>query len=335
MRLFRTLTLSLIASLLLHLLLGWGLALLPDSPLESSSGDKALSIVELVETPEEAPPIETEKADEKQFVRSAPAPEELLTKEKREKRFASEEEQNVLEEQRAQASGLTANRSQNANTETPPAPPAPPAQQERRKNARRDKLDLRPESALERAQQDQLGDMRVGGLEKRPTEPPEEEDSDGSRPLVLPGFGGLQAGTSTVGEALPDDIKFGDFTALSTDRHLFYTFYARMEEKIRHRWVAYARAAILTYQNSNRRVSGNGTWTTRLEIILDKDGRFLKALLHQGSGIQALDVAPVQAFRDAKQFPNPPREMIKADGKIHLEYAFTVNVAPNVANSED
>jgi TonB family protein len=137
-------------------------------------------------------------------------------------------------------------------------------------------------------------------------------------------FGGVEAGVSTFGEAAPSDVRFGDFTALNTDRNLFYSFYARMEEKIRHRWVDYARAAIYNLPSDPRRQTGKDAWVTKLEVVLDREGRFVRAILHESSGIGSLDSAPVQAFKEAHQFPNPPLDLVKSDGTIRIYYAFNV-----------
>lgn len=347
MRLFRTLILSLI----FHLLLAWGLTKVPAlSPRTPSSP----SIVELMET---APPNSSQDDDEslKQFVRSAPAPKDLLTKEKKEARFASEDEQNVLEERRARASGMTANRSEEGGPkqgaerrkELALQPQVPKSARPEPKS--RKPLDLKPETPLEKGIADELGqevadagpgDVKVGGLHpRRPTDKnPKErrndsQSADGSKPLDLPNFLGAEKGTSTLGESVPDDIKFGDFTALNTDRHLFYSFYSRMEEAVRPSWVRHARAAMYAYDVGAKRLTGTETWSTRVELLLTPDGKFLRGILHSSSGIPALDAAPIQAFRDAIQIPHPPAEMVKEDGMIHVYCQFTVNVAPQYARS--
>lgn len=288
---------------------------------------KQITIVDLLESPEPRRRPKQEAFDTKQFVRSAPAPEELKTDKKREKRFSSEEEQIVLEETQARKSGLTANRSGE--------PQKPKSKTEKKKP--QDELDFSPSSILDRKaallEEETLepdGDLHVGGLKNGRPQPKTKPSSE-SRDLILPGFNGAEVGVSTVGEALPEDIKFGDFTALNTDRHLYYTFYARMEEQIRHRWVTYAKAAVYSTLRSSK-LTGNETWETQLEIVLDQKGNFVRAILHDSSGISGLDSAPVQAFRDAQQFPNPPQEMVKEDGTIRLHYTFNVNIIPRYAS---
>ena len=315
-------------SLAIHLLLAELVSFVPPTDLRRPISKQPM-YVDLLEAPDlrrrpKQPPL-----NEKTFVRSAPAPESLLTKEKREKRFASEDEQTVLEEQKAQASGMTENRSSDSMQ----------TRRERSRNtaqqSRPNDFDFTPSSALDRAKEElksdglENGDIRVGGADRARKEQL-QESSD--RPVSFPSFNGFARGISTLGSDLPDDIKYGNFTALNTDRHLYYSFYSRMEDAIRHRWETYVRAAIYEFQNGNRKIAPKDRFTTKLEVILDDRGRFERAIMAESSGVRSFDSAPVQAFRDAEKFPNPPKEMIKDDGRIHIYYAFTIDVAPRYAN---
>lgn len=324
MRYFRVLTIS----LCFHLLLGLLLSLLPEPPHIQTHQP---TFVELLEKPELPRRPHQEPRDEKQFVRHVEVPERLRTEKRRDARFASDEERYVLEEQKARLNDLTVNRAASASASS--TAESRTKMMERRALASRhktkSKMDFSPESPLERAREELLkggaqpSDVKVGGLRGRAV-----NGADESAPLI-PSFAGIERGFSTLGEQLPDDIKFGDFTALNTDRHLYYTFYARMEEKIRNRWVSYARAAVYNLPNDPHHYTGKDNWITKLEVILDPKGRFVRAILHESSGIQSLDAAPVQAFKDAGQFPNPPAEMIKTDGAIHIYYAFNVTMTPS------
>lgn len=134
-------------------------------------------------------------------------------------------------------------------------------------------------------------------------------------------------GFSTIGESLPRDVKVGSFTALNTDRYLFYTFYARVEELVRYRWetrVQYAMERL----DPRALPRGNSTWETQVEFLLDKDGYLKKARVMKLSGIPAFDATGVDAFQEARVFPNPPPEMVQDDGFIHLRFSFTVNYNP-------
>lgn len=324
MRYFR----ALILSLALHVLLAIALQRM-NPPLTPPLQN--VTMVELLEEPEARKRPAQPPRDQKKFVRSAPAPDLLRTKAKKQKRFSSAEDQTVIEEQRARASGLTANRTGNATpSNTNQQNLSAPKFHEESKRAER--MDLSPASPLERMQSElSTDDFAPEDVTLAPPREPEPE----SRPLELPGFAGLERGLSTVGEDLPEDIKLGDFTALNTDRHLYYTFFARIEEQIRPRWVSYVKSVLRTMQATDQRLGQRESWTTKLEILLDGDGRFVKALLYSTSGVRGFDAAPVQAFRDASQFPNPPAEMIEDDGLIRLQYNFSVYESPRYAAGTD
>lgn len=135
-------------------------------------------------------------------------------------------------------------------------------------------------------------------------------------------------GMSTVGESLPTDVKVGSFTALNTDRYLFYTFYARMEELVRYRWETRVQNAIDTLDPRSV-PSGTSSWETQVEFLLDKNGYLQKAKIMKLSGIPSFDLTGVAAFRDARVFPNPPPEMVQEDGFIHIRFAFTITYNPS------
>lgn len=306
MRYFRGLTISLI----LHVIIAALLAVWPQDSYSPRLNARQ-NFVELLEQPELPRRPRQPPRDSKQIVRSVEIPEELLTKEKKKTDFASEEDRYVIEEQRARLVDQTKNRGGIGSS-----------RQAKQNGNTGKKIDFTPESILERAQKELAEsegerDVRIGGLSR-------QVDDEPFNPLK--NTTGLEAGLSTFGEVVPDTIKFGDFTALNTDKHLYYSFYSRMEEMIRGRWVAYARAAVYNSPTEFQRPGRKAVWTTKLEVILDSEGRFVKAILMEGSGSRALDAAPVQAFREAYQFPNPPKEMIKEDGNIHILYAFSVNI---------
>lgn len=134
---------------------------------------------------------------------------------------------------------------------------------------------------------------------------------------------------STIGESLPEDVKIGSFTSLNTDRYLFYSFYSRVEEKIRDNWEDSVINALRRTPKEKLEANFKYKWITSLEALVYPDGRLLKILLLKPSGLPALDEAAIQSFIRADYFPNPPREMVQDDGLIHLNYSFTVHADPN------
>ena len=329
----------LIISFAIHLILAIAISFVPDSKLTRPKMKQQM-YVDLLETPELQRRPKQPAQDDKTFVRSAPAPEALLTQENKRKRFASEDEQNVIEETKAQANGMTVNRTAEASQLVKPQKPVKESRQDRK--LARDQMDFTPTSPLDRIKKEIMEDngpngVRVGGMakatenEKAEPQPRRSRASQESRPLAMPSFNGFARGISTLGNDLPNDIKIGNFTALNTDRHLYYSFYSRMEDMIRNRWETYVRAALYEFQAGAPKIAAKDRWVTRLEVILDPQGNFERALMAEGSGVRSFDSAPVQAFRDAAKFPNPPPEMVKEDGKIHIYYAFTIDVVPRYA----
>ncbi|OQW47239.1 MAG: hypothetical protein A4S09_15715 [Proteobacteria bacterium SG_bin7] len=157
----------------------------------------------------------------------------------------------------------------------------------------------------------------------------QNETDFGNRPHNTSEAPPWNPGFSANDDALPANIRIGDFTALNTDAHLFYTFFARIKDQIRYRWVNRVENAIETTRINDLKNHNQSTWQTYIEVVLDKDGRYLGATVMKPSGLPSFDKAAVLAFRDGAPFPNPPRELIKNDGKIYLEYAFQVNWDPS------
>lgn len=149
---------------------------------------------------------------------------------------------------------------------------------------------------------------------------PQQNSQSGSSKTWIP---------STIGERLPDDIKVGNITALNTDRHLYYSFYSRIEEAIRWRW---ENKVTFTIQRTPPAKFGgtNSIWISNIEIILNPKGELIKAALHKSSGICGFDDAAIQSFIEAKYFPHPPTGMIGEDGLIRIRYGFEVNYRPRI-----
>lgn len=150
-------------------------------------------------------------------------------------------------------------------------------------------------------------------------------------PLPLPGAAAreMRTGYSALAEFVPD-VQEGGFTALNTDQFIHYTFYARTNEQIRNRWVAMIRQFVRQNLPTEINRLAQKTQITEVEIILTPEGEFKKAILHQGAESRDLDEIAVTAFRLAAPFNNPPSEMVKEDGFIHLHYGFHVQFRPRM-----
>lgn len=265
-----------------------------------------------------------------QIVRKTELPPEALLPDREDvrRRFLSENRQTVKEESQAARSGLTENRSNNESRPQAGRQQASRPQQQARQATGKEKSPARdPRRRLPEL------DAFAGGiaLPKFSRENGSgNEETSAPHELLMPADPRRLSGVSTSGERLPEDVRIGNFTALNTDRFVYYTFYARVEEQIRNRWVRYVKAAI--YGGGDVSI-GKNEFLTNVEIILNRQGEFVRALVHQTSGSKDLDAAPILAFREARMIPNPPREMIKPDGTIRLLYSFSVDNLPAVARA--
>nr|BFD65799.1 hypothetical protein HAGR004_08210 [Bdellovibrio sp. HAGR004] len=255
-------------------------------------------VIEVTLSPEQEI-LQALKPKDRSVVRQALVPEKVkLPEDDTLARFLSERNQRVKEETQAAKTGMTQNRS-NRDSSVP--------QQD---------LNKAPQVAEQKREQ-----LKT-----------EETDKDGYRNVdiskELAEMKRFNDGYSSVGESLPTDVKVGSFTALNTDRYLFYTFYARVEELIRFRWETRVQQAIDSFDRIDRINAGNRNWVTQAEFILDKNGNLRSALIMKSSGIKNFDMAAINAFKEARIFPNPPQEMVKEDGFIHLVFSFTVRYSP-------
>jgi TonB family protein len=132
---------------------------------------------------------------------------------------------------------------------------------------------------------------------------------------------------STISEYIPE-VKVGGFTSLNTDQFLFYTFYARINEQLRSRWVQNLRNFMQTGSPVLIERLAREPQITEVEVVLDANGRYLKSIIHRNAGDRFLDDSAIQAFVQAAPFNNPPSEIVGPDGNIRLHYAFYVELRP-------
>ena len=147
-------------------------------------------------------------------------------------------------------------------------------------------------------------------------------------PQILPQF--KNVGLSTLGEKLSPSIKVGSFTALNTDRHLYYSFYMRIEDQIRHLWEKGVQRSLVTLKRYPYQVRDKNKkqWKTDIWITLSKKGLVKKVLIKKSSGSTLLDEAAARSFRQSKIFPNPPKDLISENGDVDLQYRFYVHWNP-------
>ena len=276
---------ALIISVLVHLVL---VLLLERTPPALDLNDRKPIEIEIVDKPN--------TARSQQFVTDTNTG-EVIAKADSPARFVSKDTRRVREESIASLSGPTQNSKQKGN-----------------------KSDSKSRSRAEDL-------LRKENIDFRDLLPSKAESDIAvkarSREQANPGIVALLEKVSSISEYIPG-VKNGHFTSLNTDQITYYTFFARINEQLRNRWTTNIRQASSLKSKSQLQQWGVQDRITELEIVLDKKGRFLKSRLFKASGVQDLDWAAIEAFRQSAPFTNPPQELIGDDGLVRLQYSFFV-----------
>jgi TonB family protein len=281
---------GILLSLFIHFFLVWSSQF---APLIAAKLDSQAITVDIID--EETSQNKTQK----QIVRETKVPEEAKARDSKDPlSFLSAEDQRVKKQTRAPEIGMTKNR-----TNEPINPDEIPPQPNKQQTAKAQKDPRTP-----------------GGLD--PFTPQYKKTPATTRDL--------ERGMSTVGEALPNDMAVGSFTALNTDRYLYYSFFSRIEEMIRFRWESAVENARDSAAPERFMHNVSGNWTTNMEVWLKPNGEIQSIKIMKESGFRGFDQAAKQAFLQARMFPNPPKEMVESDGLIKLKYSFLVRYKPNV-----
>ena len=122
-----------------------------------------------------------------------------------------------------------------------------------------------------------------------------------------------------------DSVPLGDFTKLNTQEYEFYGFYHRIRQKLEQFWGSNIQSEAEKIFKQGRSIATESNLVTGLTIKINEAGEIVNIHLKSTSGIKELDDAAVKSFNQAGPFPNPPKGMLKADGKAVIEWGFVVN----------
>ena len=158
----------------------------------------------------------------------------------------------------------------------------------------------------------------------------EESDPDDSTPeFAKSGQTKLAHSTSSLGYTLPEDIQLSETTNLNTDSNIYYSFYDRIDQLVRIRWIErvdyYWNRISLAFKKDKL---SNKIWSTTFEIKLKANGEFHSASILRSSGYGPFDESAVYAFKSAGFFPNVPRAKVEPDGFVRLKYRFSIHIGP-------
>lgn len=117
-------------------------------------------------------------------------------------------------------------------------------------------------------------------------------------------------------------VKDGEETLLSTREFVFYGYFERIRGRLDHAWEPILREHLIRHYRQGRRLASEMDHRTEVLVILDQLGKIVRVEIVGESGTQALDTAAIEAFNRAGPFPNPPRGIVGADGRVRIKWEF-------------
>lgn len=127
---------------------------------------------------------------------------------------------------------------------------------------------------------------------------------------------------SSVNFQVPNLSK-GDMTFLNSDFSTYASFYNRITPKIIYNWGNNIED-IAMFPHMREKLRSKLKWVTRVELILDRKGHFMDAVIVNPSGSPELDHAVQDALKNAGPYLNPPTGMIEKDGTVRINGEFTI-----------
>jgi TonB family protein len=115
------------------------------------------------------------------------------------------------------------------------------------------------------------------------------------------------------------NVDDGEETALNSKKWRFASFFNRVKRQVAEHWhpeEAYRQ------RDPTGMIYGRKNRYTELRIQLKPDGRLQNVAVFQPSGLDFLDDEALDAFKQAAPFPNPPKQLIEANGLINFGFGF-------------
>lgn len=143
-------------------------------------------------------------------------------------------------------------------------------------------------------------------------------------PTLTPSSGQLAraVGSGTM-DYLPD-VDDGEDTALNAKKWRFASFFNRVKKQVQEQWHP---AEVYRRRDPTGAIYGHINRLTIVQVKLKPDGFLNKVFLQQPSGLDFLDDEALEAFKMAQPFPNPPKQLVEADGLIHFSFGFLFEVS--------
>ena len=140
----------------------------------------------------------------------------------------------------------------------------------------------------------------------------------------------LSVGTGEGPLSASDDylphVEAGERTILSTREFRYFSYYNRIKDLLRQFWKPSIEREVAKLWGKGQMLKENEL-TTRVLVLLDKQGQIQKISKVGASGISEVDEAAVQAFYQAAPFPNPPAGLVDTDGFVRINWDFILQTA--------
>jgi TonB family protein len=120
------------------------------------------------------------------------------------------------------------------------------------------------------------------------------------------------------------DVVAGAETHLKTREFVYYSYYNRIKQKLRQHWEPRIKEKIVKILRKGRRIASTNDKITRLVITLDKAGELKRIQVKNASGYNDLDDAAIEAFRAAAPFPNPPNGIVNGEEEVEIPWDFVL-----------
>ncbi|MEA2699489.1 MAG: hypothetical protein QOI66_3760 [Myxococcales bacterium] len=129
-----------------------------------------------------------------------------------------------------------------------------------------------------------------------------------------------QARLQSALENFIPEVKPGNQTALNTRAAPFAAYIARMHRSIHRLW-GFGQLEDWDEKSGSNPFNNQDLLTT-LEMVLNADGTVDKITIVRASGYLPYDVAAIDVAYSAGPYPDPPREIRSANGKIYIHWRF-------------
>ncbi|MBC7693342.1 MAG: energy transducer TonB [Methylotenera sp.] len=119
-------------------------------------------------------------------------------------------------------------------------------------------------------------------------------------------------------------FKESEKTALNTKEYIFYGYFQRIRQRLDWAWDKSLRAQLHKIYKRGRQLASDMDHTTRIMVTLNQAGEVVAVQIVEESGTHDLDDAAIRAFNEAGPFPNPPKGIVDAQGKIQIRWDFVL-----------